>query len=54
MSIMRGISEINQDFRDKNTIFSICDLQLFFTAGLAFYGQAGLFFGHDTIKQKHS
>lgn len=52
MSIMGCIPKLNTVFKGEATMSPQSNLQLFSTAGLAFYGQAGLFFGHNAIQQK--
>ena len=53
MSIIRGIPKLNTVFKGETTMSPQSNLQLFSTAGLAFYGQAGLFFGDNAIQQKY-
>jgi len=51
MSIIEHSLLENSVFKAQRKILSKGNLQLFSTAGLTFYGQAGLFFGHNAVEQ---
>lgn len=53
MSIIRSIPKLNTVFKGEIRTLPQSNLQLFSTASLALYGQAGLFFGDNAIQQNN-